>query len=570
MLKGRRKWLWIGATVLVIALIIFFAARELGDRAAQVTAQTQTGETVTITRGDLAASATASGQVTARRQAALALATSGRVQRVLVQAGDVVEAGAPLVQLETEALERAVNTAEQNVAIQQANLEQLQAGPSASELAAAEAAVTSAQTQFDDLLDGPGEQEIAAAEANLRAAQANVARASRQLGETQTPADEGAILQAQNNLEDAEEAVLEAERAHQGLLDCEQQEDGEWSCEPRDLPFLSEEEEADLRRQAELQVVQARENRNAAQAELQRLQQGADENTVGASQANLAQVAAQRDAAQANLDLLLAGPTAAEIASARSALADAQSNLAQLQAGPGTLELARAETQLAQAEITLQQAQDNLQRATLRAPFAGVVAAVHVGEGELAAGVAVDLLDPDSMEVALDVDEIDIGDLESGQQAQVTLQPWPDEEIATEITSISAAANNLALTDAIASFRVRLVLPQTGLPIRQGMTADARLQTASREDVLLAPNRAIVVDRDTGSYYVNLVEDGPDGAETTRRVEVTIGLRDDRNTEITSGLSAGDRVRIGPVVQPVDLFQPGGPQNGNGPFGGDQ
>src|SRR5690606_1307365 len=102
------------------------------------------------------------------------------------------------------------------------------------------------------------------AEANVRAAQANVARASRQLGETQTPADESAILQAQGALEDADEAVLQAERNHQRFLDCEQLENGEWSCTARDLPFVSEEEEADLIRQAELQVVQARENRNAA------------------------------------------------------------------------------------------------------------------------------------------------------------------------------------------------------------------------------------------------------------------------------------------------------------------
>jgi len=89
--------------------------------------------------------------------------------------------------------------------------------------------------------------------------------------------------------------------------------------------------------------------------------------------------------------------------------------------------------------------------------------------------------------------------------------------------------------------------------------------------VLLAPNRAISVDRQSGSYFVTLVETGPDGEEETREVEVSIGLRDDGYTEITEGLAEGDRVRIGPVVQPVDLFQPGGPNGGGqngGPFGG--
>lgn len=572
-MEQRRKWLWAGAALILVIAAVLLGNQFLRGDATDAAAQAQTGETVTIVRGDLAASATASGSVTAQRQASLALVASGRVQTVYVEEGDAVEAGDPLVQLESAALQRAVARAQQNVAIQQANLEQLQKGPDAAELAAAHAAVNSAQTQLDDLLDGPSAEEIAAAEANVRAAQANVARASRQLGETRTPADDSAILQAQINLQDAEEAVLEAERSHLRLLDCEQLDNGEWSCEPGDIPFVSEEEEMDLIEQAELQVVQARENRNAAQAELARLQEGADQNVVGASQANVSQAAAQRDAAQANLDLLLAGPSEADIAAARSSLADAQANLARLEEGPGALELARAETQLRQAEIALERAQNDLERATLRAPFAGVVTALSVSEGEIASGAAIELLDPTSLEVALDVDEIDMGDLALGQPAQVTLQPWPDEILESEVASIAPAANSLVLNSAIASFRVRLALPQTDLPIREGMTADASLQTARREDVLLAPNRAITVDRETGQYYVTLVEAGPEGEETTRRVEVTIGLRDDRYTEITSGLTEGDQVRIGPVVQPVDLFQPGqGPPTGgppdDRPFGG--
>jgi HlyD family secretion protein len=459
-MKRRNKWLLLGGAALAVILLVAAAWRFLIAAPGPGGSQAQTGETVTVTRGHLSASATAGGRVVARREAALALATSGPVQTVYVEIGDTVQAGDPLVQLQSGALRRAVTTAEQNVAIQQANLQQLRAGPGEADLAAAEAAVTGARAQLNDLLGGPTEEEVNAAEANLRAAQANVARASRRLGETRTPAGQGAILQAQAALEDAEEALLQAERNHQRLLDCEQGPHGEWTCVPGDLPFVSEEDEADLIRQAELQVVQARQNRDAAQAELERLQQGGDEHVVGASQANLAQMVARRDAAQADLDLLLAGPTEAEIASARSSLAEARANLAALQAGPGEAELARAEAQLAQAQIALTRAQNNLQKATLRAPFAGVVTAVYVSGGELAGGVAVDLLDPGSLEVVLDVDEVDVGHVAVGQPARVTLQAWPDREVETEIVSMAPAANSLALDGSVASFRVRLGLPQ--------------------------------------------------------------------------------------------------------------
>ncbi len=571
-MSGRRKWFLIGGLGLLALVVVLFLSGVLpSSGAAQQPQQPATGETVTVTRGELAASASAGGHVMARREAALALPASGRVAAVFVQVGDEVAAGDPLVQLESSALERAVANAEQAVAIQRANLEQLQAGASAGDLAAAQAAVNSAQARLDDLLNGPSEQEIAAAEANLRAAQANVARASRQLSQAQAPADQGAILQAEAAVEDARLAVQEAERAHQRLLDCEQLENGEWVCEPGDIPFLSEEEEAELIRQAELRVVQARETLAAAQANLNQLQGGGSESVVGASQASVAQMAARRDAAQANLDLLLAGPTAAEIAAARSDLTEVEASLARLQAGPGEAELAAAEAGLAQAELALQRAQNNLEDATLRAPFSGIVTAVRVSEGEMASGVAVELVDTASLQVALDVDEVDVGLLEVGQEATVTLEPWPDEVLQSEVVAISPVSNaglqrEAALNSSIASFRVWLSLPETDLAIRPGMTADANLQTARRENVLLVPNRAIIADRQAGEFYVNRVVTGADGREQLERTEVTIGLRDNRYTEVTSGLSEGDRVRIGPLVQQQNLLTP--QPSGGGPFGG--
>jgi HlyD family secretion protein len=472
------------------------------------------------------------------------------VEAVLVEVGDVVEAGDVLVQLEDDALARAVDRAEQSLAIQEANLESLLDGPTAADIAAAEAAVASAQAQLDDVLDGPSQEEIEKAEADLRAAQANVAKASRQLAETRAPSDESDIMRARANVEDAQNALQTAEENYVRTVECEQQADGQWSCVPDDHPFLSEEEEVERTRRAELQVVQARENLNAAQAELDSLLTGADQDTVGVSQANVASMAAQRDAAQANLDLLLAGPTQAEVASARAALADAEANLADLRAGTTEPQIASAEAQVEQARIALERARNDLADAALPAPFNGIITAVYVSEGELASGVAVDLVDLDSMEVVLDVDEVDIGQLEVGQQAMVTLEAWPEREIESEIVTIAPAANSLVLDNSIATYPVHLSLSQTDLPVRVDMTADARLLTSRREDVLLVPNRAITADREEGKFYVNLVETGPEGEETVRRVEVTIGLRDDQYTQITSGLSEGDKVRIGTLALP--------------------
>ena len=91
------------------------------------------------------------------------------------------------------------------------------------------------------------------------------------------------------------------------------------------------------------------------------------------------------------------------------------------------------------------------------------------------------------------------------------------------------------------------------------MTADARLITAEHENVLLVPNAAIMADRQAGTYTVNLVTDESNGEPVTEQVAVTIGPRDADHTEITGGLSEGDRVAIGELEAPSQGF---------GPFGG--
>jgi multidrug efflux pump subunit AcrA (membrane-fusion protein) len=83
------------------------------------------------------------------------------------------------------------------------------------------------------------------------------------------------------------------------------------------------------------------------------------------------------------------------------------------------------------------------------------------------------------------------------------------------------------------------------------MTANANLITAEKNNVLLVPNQAINADRSTGSFTVNLKV-----GDTVEEVPVTIGLRDNRNTEITSGLQEGDVLVIGNVAPRAQFGPP--------------
>lgn len=580
--KRSRGWLWILLAVLaaVVAVALAFPGprQQVIDRflnGGGSTGGLGDAQVATAFIGDLTARASARGQLVPTQEATLALALAGRVASVQVRVGDQVQEGDLLVQLETAALARAVRSAEQTLAIQQANLVELERGASQEEILAAEAAVASAQAQLDALLEGPRDEEIAAAEASLRAADAALWAVAEQRDQVESGPAAAEIAAAEAQLVQAELQHKLAREAHDATMTCvtiycvtiswnggSREVCGRTPDEigvPDDLPFdlpvdISPVESREycpalgpVEEQARYNMEAAYKNLQAAQLTLDRLRAGADPNQLGAAQANVAGAAAQRDGAQAQLNLLQLGPTEANIAAARAQIAQVEATLATLTRGVSEQALAIAEAQVEQARIALEEAQDNLARASLTAPFDGVVTAVLVSVGEYATGPAVELVDLGSLEVVLEVDEVDIGGVVVGQQATITLESWPDEELAGEVTSIAPKAR--AMTE-IVTYEVRVIFDGGGLPVLAGMTANAELVTAERPEVLLVPNRAITANRETGTYTVNLVQ-----ADGVVAAEVTLGLRDSLYTEILSGLEEGDRVVVGEYRQEIDFSQ---------------
>jgi len=538
--QRRKKWIIAGLVIVALVLAFVVAGPLLFMRNATATTTTTAGtERVEAFTGDLSSEATASGELTARRRAALAPLAAGTVDEVLVAVGDAVNAGDTLLRLGSAALARDVENTRQALIAQEATLADLLAPPAAADLAAAEAGVASAQAQLDDLLDGPGPEDLAAAEATLRAAQAELGAAGARLETAQSGASDEALRAAQLNLEIARREATSAAERHSTVL----------VTEPN--AFLSAEDLAEMEFNTRAAAQQANATLAAAQQAFDDLVNG-NPGSVSAARAGVASAAAQRDAAQAQLDLLRQGPTAAELASARLSLAQAQLQLEQLQNGPTEAQRVAAEVSVESARINLARAERMLAEATLVAPFDGVITAVNARPGEAAGGVLIELADLSSLQVALDVDEVDIAQVQVGQTAELTPATWPDASIPAEVAAIAPEA--VADSDLV-TYRVYLDVGESELPLRVGMTADARLVAQELTGVLLLSNRAIQSDRAAGTYSVNLVTTDAAGAETITTVPVTIGLRDNRYTQITGGLEEGDVVQVGNAL-PVESFGP--------------
>ena len=242
--------------------------------------------------------------------------------------------------------------------------------------------------------------------------------------------------------------------------------------------------------------------------------------------ASVAYARARLTAAEAVLDAMIMSYDTEEVAIKKMEVAVVEQTLALRQQS------------LEQAQQSLEQARKNLSEATLTVPFDGVIANVYVDEGDtvLTTTTIIHLIDLASMELKVEVDEIDVPGVKLNQRAIIEVDALPDVEFEGEVTFISSLAKEEAgvvLYEVTIGFDV----PQ-GSGIKAGMSVDADIVINERSDVLLVPDRAIKQDSE-GNPVVKVMVN-----EQTEERRVVIGISDGFDTEIVSGLNEGEVVVV--------------------------
>jgi RND family efflux transporter MFP subunit len=209
--------------------------------------------------------------------------------------------------------------------------------------------------------------------------------------------------------------------------------------------------------------------------------------------------------------------------------------------------LARADKEVLVAQRGLEVQRQLLDDMKIRAPFTGVVVAKAAQPGEMISPVSAGggftrtgictIVDMDSLEVEVDVNEAYINRVKADQPVQVTLNAYPEDQFAAKVIAIIPTADRSKAT-----VRVRVgflerdsrVLPDMG--VRVAFLED--VTEAAAEDLpkgVLIPSDAI--SRDERGVFVYLVA----GNRVERR-QVTTGDRLGLRTQVVAGLVSGDRV----------------------------
>ena len=560
----RRNLLINSGLVIVLAVVGFFGWHTLYPPAVAVAART-----TTVSLQDVSTSVSATGSVQPALDLGVNFAATGVVRSLNVAVGDKVKKGqllatvddraASLAQLQAKVAEKnaqiAVTNAQTGVTNAQVATAAGQQSADATQ-AADDQAITNAQAALDKLTAGPTAATLAQQAQQLASAQLSIdnavaAATNSQVSEQQTEATVALNLAAYDRAIDRTRSDFDARCTAIGWPN------DELSCsassyattqyrayqDALQAKVVGLVKDAQSVANAKSAIDSANRSVTSAQASLATLKaqlavsnQPATQIDIDAAKANI--VIAQRNKANAAVTASQQATQAAgSLQSAEGALVNAKGSVTNVQ---GALDLAKA---------SLVNAQTNLANTRLTAPVSATVAAiasaVGVNAGTTTAGSGggsgyIILTDLSGLQVSASFAEADIVSLKVGQPATFTFDAISNSSATGEVLAIAPLSNAASSTGSVMSYAVTFSL--TGAPdgVKPGMTAQVSVLTAQAVGVLAVTSTALT---ERGNVYTVTMKPTTVGGVGVRQV-VTIGLKGDSATEITSGLKAGDQVVI--------------------------
>lgn len=505
---GKKKWL----TIIVLVILSITALIVL-------TPKPDTREFVKAEVRDLAQVVSATGKVKASNNVELAFEGSGKVVRI-VPAGTKVSAGDTIASLSTSDYETQLKIAESNLAARRAEYDSLIAGAKAEDISISEEQVESSRIAYvsaeNDLKNNLGNSYSTID--NI--VDTKLAGLFSKYG-TENKLNFSVVndLTAQSKIE----ALKNNADATDSLLS-----DGSYSSMSGDklISFADS-------------VISGTEKIRDLCDSLNTALNG---QVVGVSSIDYwkTAVTASRTSAVGVTDQLRASKD--KYVSARNAYSLYQKQLA-LKKSPATeYEKSAKLAAIASAQGQIDQIYTAMEKNRIRAPFSGTVARTDVSVGEMAVGGknVVSLISSGNYLIEANIVESDIAKINVGDIATVDLDAYgSDVKFQAKVTMINPGE---VIKDNVATYKTTFEFVEKDERIKSGMTANIDIATGEKKGVLSIPQRSIITREGKKYVMIAKIVDGKKSLENEEK-EIQTGFKgSDGNTEVTSGLSAGDEI----------------------------
>jgi len=195
-----------------------------------------------------------------------------------------------------------------------------------------------------------------------------------------------------------------------------------------------------------------------------------------------------------------------------------------------------AQGQLSTARAQLANVNKQLDKASVQAPFAGVVSLRSVNAGDVVSpGSALfTVVDPGSMQLEANVPAEALGEVRVGMPVDFTVNGYPNRHFTGRIIRVNPTADPTTR-----QVKILASIPNAGNTLVGGLYAEGRVSSESRTAPMVPV--AAVDERGLRPTVVRL-RNGK-----VEKVEIGLGLRDQaaETVEITSGIAPGDTVLLG-------------------------
>jgi HlyD family secretion protein len=585
--RSWKKWAIGGGIVLLAAGLIYSGMNR--SKAPQY-------ETILAQRGDLTQVVSVTGNVKATQNLDLAFVATGRADQVPADVGDQVKAGDVLATLDSSTLKAQLRQAQAGIQAAQAQMSQIEAG------------LETQQAKLDELKAGTRVEEIQVAQTAVYNADQAWNDAKTNLANVKAKAQVDLSNVYQTALNELPKAITIGKTALYTLTDIQY---AHFSIYDQDSSTVANAKQDAVNallgatnagrwtnvslypltggaygKVITAQTIPSPDNTDAAIVSvLDALTQTkaaldvvplttqvstADRTTLDTAKSSLTAEIITLSAEKQAIDEQKAGNanlvTAAETQenSAKNALASARDQLTLEQAGPTPEQLRQQEAvvkqaqaniesqkaMIAQAAASAQAIQSQIDQTVLRAPIDGVITRQDIKVGEIVPPDVnlVSMISESNYEIDSDIAEVDIAKIKLGDTATVTLDAYGSTvEFQATVTKIDPAET---VIEGVPTYKTTLEFTKPDPRIKSGMTANIDILTDSRKNVIVVPQRAVIVSG--ADRTIRLLVSGPNPSdpsetiETLKEVPVQVGIRGvDGNVEIVSGLKEGDKVVTG-------------------------